>query len=504
MVQEAPAAVSVLSERILRLDASAEPMLALRNLVGVDIAQYGVSTGQINLRGKSEVFQTETFVIADHRNIVIPSLGTFFAGQHPIDLLDLERIEVIKGPGSALYGPGVEGGIVHFISKDPFRHPGTSISIAGGTQEQLIASFRHAQVINDKLAFKLTGHYRRGNDFELDPDDPVHAERMAGYISPITSQITGEVIEDAMVPNYFTRSMGLTGNLVFKPNEKTTVNAVAGFGEYKGLFRTSQGESYVKTPRPFAQLRLNTEKLFAQAFWSHSPGKDGNSYLFSTGQTTFNSSSQFEGQVQYNFDLMDSKLDITVGSDARYITIDTKGTINGRFEDEDDYTIFGAYVQGKYQLTDKLDIVGTGRVDRFSILDATAFSPRLELVYKHNPSHTFRATWNRAFGAPTSLNLFADTPIANTGAFLIYLVNGQENITFNEGNGYNFITQSTTPNGGMPLSTLHAIGTGAFGSFIASRSRWISILINPSNDWILECNSYKYACFQSATFLKSI
>ena len=169
MVQEAPAAVSVIGERKLRLDASAEPMLALRNLVGVDIAQYGVSTGQINLRGKSEVFQTESFIIADHRNIVIPSLGTFFAGQHPIDLLDLERIEVIKGPGSALYGPGVEGGIVHFISKDPFRHPGTSVTVAGGTQDQLSASFRHAQVISDQFAFKITGHYRRANDFELDP-----------------------------------------------------------------------------------------------------------------------------------------------------------------------------------------------------------------------------------------------------------------------------------------------------------------------------------------------
>ena len=333
--------------------------------------------------------------------------------------------------------------------------------MGGGTQEQFSASFRHAQVISDKFAFKVTGHYRRANDFELDPDDPVHAERMAGYVSPITSQITGEVIEDAMVPNYFTRTIGLTGNLVYKANETTTINAIAGFGEYKGLFRTSQGESYVKTPRPFAQVRLNSDRLFAQAFWSRSPGKDGNSYLFSTGQTTFNSSNQLEGQIQYNFDLMDDRLNITVGSDARYITIDTKGTINGRFEDEDDYTILGAYVQGKYQITDKLDLIGTGRVDRFSILDATAFSPRLGLVYKHSPAHTFRATWNRAFGAPTSLNLFADTPIANTGTFQIYLLNGTENLTFNEGNGYNFITGSYTPGGGMPIGTLHAIGTGA-------------------------------------------
>ncbi|WP_104808355.1 TonB-dependent receptor plug domain-containing protein [Polaribacter filamentus] len=39
-----------------------------------------------------------------------------------VDAIDLERVEVIKGPGSALYGPGVEAGVVHFITKSPFKN----------------------------------------------------------------------------------------------------------------------------------------------------------------------------------------------------------------------------------------------------------------------------------------------------------------------------------------------------------------------------------------------
>ena len=182
MVQEAPAAVSLVTARKLEADLVAEPMLSLRNLPGVDIAQYSPSGGQINLRGRSEVFQTETFIVADYRNIVIPNLGFLVFGQHPIDALDLERIEVVKGPGSALYGPGVEAGVVHFISKDPFRYEGTSFSLGAGNQEQFNSSFRHAQKLSDKFAYKITAQYRTSRDFELDPDDPDHAARIAGYV----------------------------------------------------------------------------------------------------------------------------------------------------------------------------------------------------------------------------------------------------------------------------------------------------------------------------------
>ncbi len=463
MVQVAPASVSLLTERKLRSDAVVDPMLSLRNLPGVDIAQYSVGGGQITLRGRSEVFQTETFIIADYRNIVIPSLGFLAFGQHPIDMLDLERIEVIKGPASALYGPGVEAGIVHFISKDPFRHPGTSISVGAGNRNQFVSSFRHADTVSDKFAYKITGQFRTARDFELDPNDTVHAGRIAAYITPIRSAITGEPI-DAVVPDYNQNSYGVTGTLAYKPNENTTLYAVGGYGVYEGLFRTSQGEAYVASGRPFAQLRLNSGNLFAQAFWSKTNSKDGKAFLYNTGLTTITISDQFESQVQYNFDLGNEKLDLTLGGDFRMVSIDTKNTIHGRFEGEDNYTISGIYAQGKYGISDKLDAIAAARVDHFSALDETSFAPRLGLVYKPSVSNTFRLTWNKAFGAPTSLNLFADTPIADTGAFQIYLLNGKETLSFNNGLGYNFITQSITPGGNMPLGALFGLVTSGLAS----------------------------------------
>jgi outer membrane receptor for ferrienterochelin and colicins len=463
MVQVTPASTNILRERQLRSDAVAEPMLSLRNLPGVDIAQYSVSGGQINLRGKSEVFQTETFIIADYRNIVIPSLGFLVFGQHPIDMIDLERIEVVKGPGGALYGPGVESGIVHFISKDPFRYEGTTLSLGGGNRNQFVSSFRHAKVINDKFAYKITGQYRSAKDFELDSNDPSHAARIDGWIKPIVSAITGEPI-DAKVPDYNQKTYGFTGTLAYKPSDSTTVYAVGGYGVYEGIFRNSQGEGYVASGRPFAQIRLNSGGLFAQTFWSKNNTKDGNAYFYSTGSTSINISNQWESQLQYNFDVFNDALNLTVGGDFRMVTQDTKGTINGRFEDEDNYTILGLYTQGTYHINKKFDAIVAGRLDRFSILDKTTIAPRLGLIYKPTTSSSFRFTWNKAFGVPTSLNLFADTSIADAGAFQIYLLNGKEELTFNDENGYNFITQSTTPKGDLPLATLYGLVTSGLAS----------------------------------------
>lgn len=463
MVQVAPASVSLLTERKIRSDAVIDPMLSLRNLPGVDIAQYSVGGGQINLRGKSGVFQTETFIIADYRNIVIPSLGFLVFGQHPIDMLDLERIEVVKGPASALYGPGVEAGVVHFISKDPFRYPGTSVSIGAGNRSQFTSSLRHADIVSDKFAYKITGQYRSARDFELDPNDPNHAARLAGYRTPIVSAITGEPI-DATVPDYDQKSYGVTATLAYRPNENTTLYAIGGYGVYEGLFRTSQGEAYVGSGRPFAQLRLNSGNLFAQVFWSKINSKDGEAFLYNTGLTTVTISDQYEAQLQYNFDLNNEKIDLTVGGDFRLVNTDTQNTLHGRFEDDDNYTILGIYAQGKYALTDKLEAIAAARVDQFSALNETSISPRLGLSYQPSSANTFRLTWNKAFGAPTSLNLFGDSPIDDTGSFLIYLLNGKESISFDNNQGYNFITQSTTEGGNIPLASIYGLVTSGLAS----------------------------------------
>jgi iron complex outermembrane receptor protein len=458
-LQEAPAAVSVLSAKKLEDFALSNPVQALQNLTGVDVATYGIGEAKINLRGKSTVFQSETHIIVDYRNVSMPSLGQNKSGQNPVDAIDLERVEVIKGPGSALYGPGVEAGVVHFITKSPFSKQGLTLSVGAGNQSQFQSAFRWAQVSkNEKFGYKITGFQRYAENFGF--TDDVSAARIATYGTEITSGVTGKTF-DVEVPDLTTQSYGITGTLEYKPTDITTITSVLGYSTSEGIFRTAQGEGYQATPRPFAQLRVQSGGFFAQAFWSNqNPGEK--SWLYGPGLTNYSDISQYEGQAQYNFDASE-KLNLIVGADYKFNTIDSKGTINGRFEDNDDYSIYGAYVQGKYKLSDKLDLTAAGRVDQFVALDHTSFSPRLALVYKKSDNHTFRATYNQSTGAPIGVNLFTDLPIgAGPAGSAIWLTGGAEGISYNNNNAYSFITQSAVPSTDFPLAALYNLVAPAF------------------------------------------
>jgi len=459
-VQEAPSAVDVIEQRELLADAVSNPFLSLRNKVGLDVTQTGVNGGHITLRGRSAVFQTETFVMSDYRNLILPGLGTLAYGQQPIDPIDLEKIEIVKGPGSALYGPGVEAGIVHFISKSPFDKQGTTFSFGAGTRNLLQASLRQAGVSeNGKLGYKVTAYYRKANDWEIDRLDPTEASQFASFKPRVISSLTDKLVANT-VPNYKVESMGVTGTLAYRPNDETTITSTAGWSVGKALFRTSQGVGYTAAPRPFAQTRVQSGGWFGQAFWSYQGGKDGKSYLYATGLTTITESHQFEGQLQYTFDFGDEMINYVFGTDYRLNTVDTKGTVHGRWEAVDDYAIFGIYGQAKMMISSDVDFVGAARFDHFPALEKSSYSPRLGLVYKPSPLHTLRLTFNHAVGAPSAINLYADLALADAGNYSYHLLGGADEISFDNQQTSSFLPGVGLTDGvGVDLQPIYALLT---------------------------------------------
>lgn len=459
-VQEAPSAVDVIQQRALLADAVSNPFLSLRNKVGLDVTQTGVNGGHITLRGRSAVFQTETFVMSDYRNLIIPGLGTLAYGQQPIDPIDLEKIEIVKGPGSALYGPGLEAGIVHFISKSPFDKQGTTFSLGAGTRNLLQASFRQAGVsANGKLGYKVTGYYRKANDWEIDRLDPTEASQFASFKPRIVSSLTDKLVTNT-VPNYKVESMGITGTLAYRPNDETTITSTAGWSVGKALFRTSQGVGYTAAPRPFAQTRVQSGGWFGQAFWSYQGGKDGKTYLYATGLTTITESHQFEGQLQYTFDFGEDKINYVFGTDYRLNTTDTKGTVHGRWETMDDYAIFGIYGQAKMSISNDVYFVGAARFDHFPALEKSSYSPRLGLVYKPTPLHTLRLTFNHAVGAPSAINLYGDLALADTDRFSYHLLGGADKISFDNKQTASFLPGVGLTEGvGLDLQPVYSLLT---------------------------------------------
>ena len=104
----------------------------------------------------------------------MPSLRVNAYNFLPTPDLDIERIEVVSGPGSALYGPNSADGVTHIITKSPLNSEGTEISLSAGEQSLLSGSYRHAGSIDDMIGYKITGEYTQAEDWHY--TDPVEQD----------------------------------------------------------------------------------------------------------------------------------------------------------------------------------------------------------------------------------------------------------------------------------------------------------------------------------------
>ncbi len=451
-IQEAPASISVLTARKLEASPQDNPVRNLINEPGVNIMQQSAGVMNIQLRGDGGLFGSASFPILDYRALSGPGLGTFDALNSPINNLDISRIEVVRGPGSALYGPGVTSGVIHFISKSPIDEPCTSFELTGGELNTFGGAFRHATKVSDKFGFKINGLFKRGDEFTLDPvEDAAQIARFRRQV--VAPAISGGVVDPTGTPRQllsesdldpdgdgnmmqdFWDQKHLTATLEFRPQDDLSINLSGGWNNASHVFYNSQGEGLSQANEYWTQARVQKGGLFAQVYWLNNDGgtDDNPTFLYQTGSSTRVQRTQLEAQAQYNFDtpsLLDANW--TAGFDFRQSINNTFNQVYGRNEDDDDYSIVGAYLQGKFALGKKLDLVLAGRGDKFNFLDDVTFSPRVAMVFKPAPTHTFRASYNRAIGAPTQLQVNIDFPVSTIvpGAYDVWLVGNKNEQTF--------------------------------------------------------------------------
>lgn len=376
---DAPASVSVLSAEDVTANVTGSSVEALRTTPGVDMQQTGVDRREMVLRGFNNAFSGAAFVMTDYRQAAVPSLAVNIYSIMGNLSQDIDRVEVVRGPGSALYGAGVDAGVVHFITKDPFTHPGTTVSISGGERSFFMGEFRHAGVSsNGKLGYKLTGAYGQADDWELDPDNEYDAQ-----------QITVDGPRDN---EYMKSNVNLSAEYRFSETGSLTANA--GYSSLKATVLsgvgTVQADGYGYT---YGQLRLNVDNFFAQVYLNRNDG--GDSFVYGAFPV-IDFSTQLVGQAQYDWANASGRQNITVGGDFEMIRPDTEGTI----QTDDGIDELGAYLQSTTKLTNKLDFTAAIRADYASIGDKEVnISPRAAIVFKPNNSNSFRFTFNRAYSS---------------------------------------------------------------------------------------------------------
>ncbi len=486
-VQEAPASVSVLSAKKLLGTPQTDATRNLINVPGVQIQQQSASRINIAMRGGSGLFGTSAFPIKDYRSLVGPGLGTFASDASGISNIDLDRIEVVRGAGSALYGPGVTSGVVHFITKNPIDHPGTTLQVYGGELNTFGGAIRHATKVSDKFGFKVNVIYNRGDEFTLDGSEGTFAadgtftsqfDKFQTTIKKPALTAAGNVDDKAAGTTLLNLERRADGNVMqddfwnmgsditleFRPQDDLSITVAGGMNQASSVFYNDLGEGLSQLTEFWGQARIQKGGFFAQFFTVNNNGgtDEKPTFLYQTGNKSPVGRKQYEAQLQYNFDvpsLLDANF--TFGVDYRLAQSDTEGLVYGRNENDDDFNIVGTYLQGKFALAQKLDLVLAGRFDKFNVPDESAFSPRAAIVFKAHPKHTFRASYNQASFSPTALTWNIDFPVNSpVPGFFDFWLSGQRNVqSFDNATSIEFLNHNVTAAGisaatGIPIETL--------------------------------------------------
>ena len=169
--ESAAAAYAISKEDIQRTGVTNVPE-ALRMVPGMQVSQHNASSYAATVRGFSGLsrgisgqFANKLLVMNDGRSIYTPLFSGVSWETQDVLLEDVERIEVIRGPGASLWGANAVNGIINIISKNAEDTQGGLLSFGGGTEYQTFSHFRYGSHFGNNNYFRIYGKYLKADGF---------------------------------------------------------------------------------------------------------------------------------------------------------------------------------------------------------------------------------------------------------------------------------------------------------------------------------------------------
>jgi iron complex outermembrane recepter protein len=131
-VQRTAAAIFVITSDDIRRSGATNLPDVLRMAPGLDVAQTSGNTWAVSSRGFNDAFANKMLVLVDGRTVYSPVFSGVFWDAQDILLADVERIEVITGPGAALWGTNAVNGVINIITKNSAKTQGAVLTAGGG------------------------------------------------------------------------------------------------------------------------------------------------------------------------------------------------------------------------------------------------------------------------------------------------------------------------------------------------------------------------------------
>lgn len=407
-VTDAPATVTRLDVQDIENSVGNSYGGALKQIKGLDFIQTGIMSVGINMRGFNTAFNNRVLQLEDGRIAVLPESGLPTGSLTTIPKVDIASVEVLVGPGSALYGPDASSGVVTLTTKDPRAFQGTTIDVAGGSRSYFDVQGRNAMAIGEHWAYKLSGEYASANDWD---NHNVYAP------------IAGTTPSPELGADFKTHVARGEGSIVYyglRPGGRAELSG--GMSNTNTIGLTNLGRNQIVGWKyGHAQLRYTDNNWFAQAY--HVESRSGDTYQLNgfaqnrlryptISDDSARSLSAFPDQAAFSAAEIQNTFVLSALNDARFTwggqyryddvsskrvwLYDAKTGENVTFANK------GAYGQIDLPVSTMLKLVAAARYDKHDLYDAQ-FSPKAAVLFTPVTDQTLRVTYNRAYKSPSIL-----------------------------------------------------------------------------------------------------
>jgi iron complex outermembrane receptor protein len=165
-LSDSAAAIFVITNDDLKRSGVTNIPDALRMVPGVNVARIDSNKWAVNVRGFNSRFSAQLLVLIDGRSVYTPTFSGVYWDSNDVLLEDVDRIEVIRGPGATLWGANAVNGVINIITKHSKDTQGGIVSAGGGDFEKVMASARYGSSFGDDNYWRMYAKHNERDKFE--------------------------------------------------------------------------------------------------------------------------------------------------------------------------------------------------------------------------------------------------------------------------------------------------------------------------------------------------
>lgn len=399
-IVEAPAAVSVIpAEQIARESSHGQLPKLLEFTPGAEVTQSGLYDFNFNTRGFNSSANRRILVLIDGRNPATSFSSAMEWATLALPLDSYESVEMVRGPGAALYGADAFNGVISITTKAPAQDLGGRITLTGGDLDTFRFDGSYGKLLGNGWAARLTGSYLDSGDLSRSRID-----LNGNGVADVGTEVEYEGLSLDAIPLPSDRNEGIWGTLRLDKSsdrghslsmELGSADFASGGTIIGGIGRVQ----FADIKRPYLRLSYSSPHWDFLVHGSRRETFDALSLSSGGPLIVYEEVAHAELQTHRPFAGDRGRIigGASIGLD-KFDSTNADGAQTLLFEtiDVETSAFFG---QVEYDFNDKLRGVFSARYDA-SDLHAGHFSPRAALVFAPAPRHTFRATYGEAFQSP--------------------------------------------------------------------------------------------------------